>query len=141
MSKEWKIDVSRYEECFIKTDGEDGSPQYFLVGYERGRQAMKKDHYYPQRIKDHAGDVVFYPEPAYLSYSFFLGYFEEAVRILESLRKKNDTDDIPYTISEFKKLFGGKFRFMFRNARLGEQVKGFVNSLYTDVYLSGRGEL
>lgn len=88
----WRISIS--ENCFEKAI-ENGEEKFYLVGYQNGLStARRKESYYNQRTKDKESyDVFFEPCPNFMSYSFFLGFFEQAIdTLIEGLENTNDSN-------------------------------------------------
>lgn len=61
----------------------------FLVGLENGRNTMKNDLYYQQRMHDKDSFDVIFEGATYISYSFFLGFFEVAIDEIFKNHKKD----------------------------------------------------
>ena len=106
----WKITISANHYQAI---GEGDDAKYFFVGLNNGLQARKKEIYYNQRTKDSESfDVIFYPCPDFISYSFFLGFFKDAI---DSLIEKlgNDNDSNIFYKRQIIGLFKAKYVFAF----------------------------
>lgn len=107
----WKITVA--DQCFERATV-NGEEKIYFVGYQNGVvTAHRKESYYNQRTKDKESyDVFFEPSPNFMSYSFFLGFFEQAIdTLIESLENTNDSN-IFYK-RQIIELFKKKYVFSF----------------------------
>lgn len=107
----WRITVA--DQCFERATV-NGEEKIYFVGYQNGVvTAHRKESYYNQRTKDKESyDVFFEPSPNFMSYSFFLGFFEQAIdTLIESLENTNDSN-IFYK-RQIIELFKKKYVFSF----------------------------
>lgn len=60
-----------------------GKKEHFLVGYENGLAARRNETHFKQKETDPISHRIFFqPEPCFISYSFFYGFFGETVNKL-----------------------------------------------------------
>ena len=95
------------ENAIKKTSGDKSG--LFLVGLENGKNTMKNDLYYQQRLNDKESFEVIFEDAIYLSYTFFYGFFETAI---EEICKKHKKDTI--SKPSFKKVVINEFLDKYR---------------------------
>ena len=123
----WRIVVS--EECFERATV-NGEEKIYMIGYQNGvTTAHRKESYYNQRTKDKESyDVIFQPSPNYISYSFFVGFFEQAIdTLIETLQNTNDSN-IFYK-RQIIELFKKKYVFTFLKDKPDEYKKNVESYL------------
>ena len=64
-----------------------GKKEHFLVGYENGLAARRNETHFKQKETDPISHRIFFqPEPCFISYSFFYGFFGETItRLCEQM--------------------------------------------------------
>lgn len=109
---------------------ENGEEKVLLIGYDNGLSKRKEEKYFLQREKDKDFYLMkFEPEPHFISYTFFAGFFGQTIKNLCAQK-----DDVEY-IGAAKRLallkqFNDKYRFSFSlNPRLNEIVKDYADEL------------
>ena len=92
----------------------DEQTQYFLIGYENGISARKNETHFSQKENDPISHrLIFQPEPTFISYSFFYGFFGQTI---ETLCQKYFSSNTEWNISIRHKIlkdFKEKYTFSF----------------------------
>lgn len=92
----------------------DGQTQYFLIGYENGTSARRNETHFSQKENDPISHrLIFQPEPTFISYSFFHGFFGQTI---ETLCRKYFSSNTEWNISIRHKIlkdFKDKYTFSF----------------------------
>lgn len=92
----------------------DGHTQYFLIGYENGISAKQNETHFSQKENDPISHrLIFQPEPTFISYSFFYGFFGQTI---ETLCQKYFSSNTEWNISIRHKIlkdFKDKYTFSF----------------------------
>ena len=92
----------------------DGQTQYFLIGYENGTSARRNENHFSQKENDPISHrLIFQPEPTFISYSFFYGFFGQTI---EALCQKYFSANTEWNISIRHKIlkdFKDKYTFSF----------------------------
>ncbi len=92
----------------------DGQTQYFLIGYENGISARCNETHFSQKENDPISHrLIFQPEPTFISYSFFYGFFGQTI---ETLCQKYFSSNTEWNISIRHKIlkdFKDKYTFSF----------------------------
>lgn len=127
----WKIKIND-EQYDIGHDG--NIPVICFVGYNNGVKARKKELYYSQRTKDNdCYDIHFEPCPDHISYSFFLGFFEDAIQLLI-----NEHSEQKITSIALKKLLVKEFNQKYNivipgNDDLESALKDYTDALIEEM--------
>jgi len=92
----------------------DGQTQHFLIGYENGTSARRNETHFSQKENDPVSHrLIFQPEPTFISYSFFYGFFGQTI---EALCSKYFSSNTEWNISIRHKIlkdFKEKYTFSF----------------------------
>ena len=92
----------------------DGHTQHFLIGYENGISAKRNETHFSQKENDPISHrLIFQPEPTFISYSFFYGFFGQTI---ETLCQKYFSSNTEWNISIRHKIlkdFKDKYTFSF----------------------------
>ncbi len=128
MGRKWviKMDEKSLFPCEV-----GGNEQYLLIGYKNGLDARKSQMYFGQREKDNDSyELVFEPEPYYISYSFFNGFFNETVKSFCERYREGDNE---INISKRKDIlqeFCKKYTFsFFQNSKLGGIIVEYIEAM------------
>ena len=71
------------EEKLVSTQKTEGGVEHYLIGYENGLTARQNETHFTQKENDPVSHrIIFQPDPHYVSYSFFYGFFEQTIRTL-----------------------------------------------------------
>lgn len=108
----WRI--SLYEKLPFICESDKGE-QVFLIGYQNGQTAREKETHFHQHETDPIPYVITLdPDPHFISYSFFYGFFRQT---LEKLCLKNMAkDDLRIVVKKkIADAFFKKYTFNFRN--------------------------
>lgn len=113
----------------------DGQTQYFLIGYENGLSARENETHFSQKENDPISHrLIFQPEPTFISYSFFHGFFG---RTIEEMCKKYFSSNTEWNISvrhRILKDFNEKYTFSFsKNADMANQMSDYAETLIENI--------
>ncbi len=127
----WRI--SLYEKLpFICEDF--GTEKVFLIGYNNGQMARKKETHFEQHETDPIPYIISLdPDPHFVSYSFFYGFFRET---LEKMCVKNySTEELRVSIrKKTVEDFFSKYTFDFRNnPKMIAIVKEYVETMVENI--------
>ena len=137
IEKQWTITCR--EDCYTKD--KDGC--LYLIGYEQGKKMRKNESYYEKFFKNDNRCITFTPnttykedssiELKYIGYSFFLGFFEDGVNIIEK-ESRNKTQSRTartehcFSCNDLKKYFNSHFSFM--NECLTHCLEEYIYNVY-----------
>ena len=98
----------------IQTIEENGVKKHFLIGYENGLKARQNETHFSQKENDPiCHRLIFQPEPTFISYSFFYGFFRKTI---ENMCASHVSESSEFNISERKQIladFCDKYTFSF----------------------------
>jgi hypothetical protein len=93
---------------------EAGVIQNFLIGYENGLKARQNETHFSQKENDPINHrLIFQPEPTFISYSFFYGFFGKTI---ENMCEAYASQNTEFNISGRKQIlasFCEKYTFSF----------------------------
>lgn len=129
-----------------KRQTEQGTENY-LIGFENGLKARENETHFSQKENDPVSHrILFQPEPHYISYSFFYGFFAQTIRLLclktvygnDYAKYKDQTlEKIEIGIAskkEILKKFNDKYTFAFtKNPALIEMMNDYAETLIENV--------
>ena len=109
--------------------------RYILIGYENGLNERKKELYFAQREQDPDSYIIsFKPEPYFITYSFFSGFFGQTIK---NLCVQNFMQEDNAGMSRRKmvlKQFLNKYRFSFtQNDNLGKVLKNYASAMIENI--------
>ena len=113
----------------------NGATQHFLIGYENGLTARKNETHFTQKETDPvAHRLFFHPEPHFISYSFFYGFFGKTIRDLcETATQTSSAINISNRKSILKQ-FCDKYVFAFsKNKHLEQTMKEYAEALIENI--------
>lgn len=119
----------------------------YLIGYENGLKARKNETHFSQKENDPVSHrIIFQPEPHYISYSFFYGFFAQTIRLLclktvygddYAKHKDQSMEKIQIGISAKKEIldkFNKKYTFAFpKNRALEKTMEEYAGTLIENV--------
>ncbi len=127
----WRI--SLYEKLPFICEAQDGE-KVFLIGYQNGQTAREKEtHFYQHETDPIPYAISLDPDPHFISYSFFYGFFRQT---LEKMCRKNmATDELRVAVK--KKItddFFKKYTFDFRNnPQLLQSMREYVDTMTENI--------
>ena len=129
----WAIFLDKKLIQELTTD--DGQTQYFLIGYENGISARTNETHFSQKENDPISHrLIFQPEPTFISYSFFYGFFG---RTIEELCKKYFSVNTEWNISirhMILKDFNNKYTFSFpKNPDMSKLMSDYAETLIENI--------
>ncbi len=136
--------IIRLEDKNLSKCIENGEEKVLLIGYDNGLSKRKAEKYFLQREKDKEYYFLkFEPEPHFISYTFFAGFFGQTIKNL--CAQKDETEYIG-TAKRLALLrqFNNKYRFSFvLNPGLNEIIKDYADELIeneVDMQLKTKGD-
>lgn len=114
---------------------ENGIIQNYLIGYENGLKARQNETHFSQKENDPiCHRVIFQPEPTFISYSFFYGFFG---RTIENMCLAYAEQNTEFNISGRKQIladFCDKYTFSFpKNPELAEVMCEYAEILIENI--------
>ena len=134
------------DKLITKRQTQSGTENY-LIGFENGLKARKNETHFSQKENDPVSHrILFQPEPHYISYSFFYGFFAQTIRLL-CLKTVYGNDYLKYkdtslgkieigiaSKKEILKKFNEKYTFAFtKNPALTEMMNDYAETLIENV--------
>ena len=128
----WLVTIDKKSLCKCMVGDEE---QYLLIGYENGVNARKGELYFSQREKDRDSYLInFVPEPYFISYSFFNGFFGQTIKNFCLL---NDPLIEDVNVSHRKivlQRFFNKYKFSFTlNPGMNDAIKNYAEAMIENV--------
>lgn len=122
--------IVRFENKSISKCIENDEEKVLLVGYENGLSKRKEEKYFLQREKDADFYLMkFDPEPYFISYTFFVGFFGQTVKNLCAQKEGVEYIGAAKRLALLKQ-FSNKYRFSFtRNPRLNDLINDYAEEL------------
>ena len=113
----------------------DGKEQHFLIGYENGLSARQNETHFSQKENDPVCHrVIFQPEPTFISYSFFYGFFGKTI---EAMCQRYIAANTEWNISVRKQILGDfcdKYTFAFpKNPKLQDTMCEYAEALIENI--------
>ena len=129
----WAIFLDR--KLVQKTVDSDGAVQNFLIGYENGLSARRNETHFSQKENDPISHrVIFQPEPTFVSYSFFFGFFGQTI---ETICDRYIASNTEWNISirhQILKDFKDKYGFSFpKNPSLENTMYEYAEALIENI--------
>ncbi len=136
------------DEKLVAKQKTDSGVENYLIGYENGLTARRNETHFAQKENDPVSHrIIFQPEPHYVSYSFFYGFFEQTIRTLclktiygsDYTKHKNNRalqkSDVSITVKkEILKKFNDKYTFAFsKNPALIAKMNEYAEILIENV--------
>lgn len=114
---------------------ENGVIQNYLIGYENGLKARQNETHFSQKENDPiCHRVIFQPEPTFISYSFFYGFFGRTIENMCQLYAEQNTE---FNISGRKQIladFCDKYTFSFpKSPELAEVMYEYAEILIENI--------
>lgn len=129
----WAIFLDR--KLVQKITDNEGQVQNFLIGYENGLSARRNETHFSQKENDPISHrVIFQPEPTFISYSFFFGFFGQTI---EAICDRYIASNTEWNISirhQILKDFKDKYGFSFpKNPSLENTMYEYAEALIENI--------
>jgi hypothetical protein len=113
----------------------NGAMQHFLIGYENGLTARKNETHFTQKETDPvAHRLFFHPEPHFISYSFFYGFFGKTIRDLCATTLETSSAINISNRKSILKQFCDKYVFAFsKNKHLEKTMQEYAEALIENI--------
>lgn len=128
----WAIFLDR---DLVQTCVVNGKEQHFLIGYESGTKARRNETHFSQKEQDPVSHrLIFQPDPIFISYSFFYGFFGPTIRALCARFVDTNPDWNITTRKTIIKAFCDKYTFTFtQNPALADKMREYADIMIENI--------